>query len=100
MANQFSQFTRFKLVHVNGFDPPCSSRTWQCVQSVLRSVLNWFVRLGGLILTLNIHPFTVFPKIPFVPLERGQLTESQTLQRACVGNKKPCHKLNETCLCS
>jgi hypothetical protein len=32
------QFTRFKLVHVNWFDPPCSSRTWQSLQSVLVSV--------------------------------------------------------------
>jgi hypothetical protein len=45
---QFSQFTRFKLGHVTWFDPRCSSRSWQSVQSVLVAVLNWFVRLGGL----------------------------------------------------
>jgi hypothetical protein len=60
MANwQFSQFTRFKLAHVNWFDPPCSSRTSQSVQSVLHSVLNWFVRLGGLPCTTVCHPYFV-----------------------------------------
>jgi hypothetical protein len=66
---QFSQFTRFKLAHVNWFDPPCSSRTSQSVQSVLQSVLNRFVRLGGLGLvplasnTPGLNVFHAFPGV-------------------------------------